>query len=112
MSLLVILLAGITSTTPALEGDARSLADGCIADGQDKEQCECYAGFVAENTSARELEALTVLTDPKYRDSMQSALKALTAKGLTPSDLFSMAMRADALQDKAKARCEPESEQH
>lgn len=93
-----------------LATDARTLADTCIAEGESVALCECYAGFVADNTNARELSALTILTDPKHRDSLESALKALTAKGLTPGEIFSMAMKADALQGKAKTQCEPVEE--
>ncbi len=93
-----------------LATDARTLADSCIAEGEPAALCECYAGFIADNTNERELSALTVLTDPKHRGSLESALKALTAKGLTAGEIFTMAMKADALQDKAKARCEPVEE--
>ena len=111
--ILAILLwsAGMATPEPVLHGNARALADSCIAEGEDGVLCECYAGFVAENTSDRELEALTILTDPKYRGSMQDILKALTAKGLKPNEILAMAMRADALQGKAKARCEPDAGQ-
>ncbi len=111
MLLLADTAAAAPAPAPALHGNARALADSCIAEGEDGGLCECYAGFVAENTSARELEALTILTDPKYRGSMQDILKALTDKGLKPSEIFALAMRADALQGKAKARCEPDSVQ-
>ena len=94
----------------SLDADAQKLAKSCVAEGEVAALCECYAGFVADNTTDRELSALTVLTDPKHRDSLESALKALTAMGLTPGEIFKMAMKADALQDDAKDRCEPESE--
>ncbi len=103
----IIFLCSLSTAAHALVPDAQTLADTCVAEGEPEALCSCYAGFVADNTNARELSALTVLTDPKHRNSMESALKALTAKGLTPGELFAMAMKADALQDKAKARCEP-----
>ena len=106
---LIFLASGLATTPPSLSGNARLLADSCIAEGQNNALCECYAGFVAENTSARELEALTILTDPKYRGSMEAVLKALTAKGLKPNEIFSMAMRAEALSTKARSRCEPDN---
>jgi hypothetical protein len=107
-ALIFIVLFGTTSASAsALVENARQLADTCIAEGEAKGLCECYAGFVADNTTDKELSALTILTDPKHRDSMESALKALTAMGLTPGEIFAMAMKADALQDKAKAQCEP-----
>lgn len=111
LAMLLLADTAAPAPAPALSGNARALADSCIAEGEDGGLCECYAGFVAENTSARELEALTILTDPKYRGSMQDILKALTDKGLKPSEIFALAMRADALQGKAKARCEPDSVQ-
>ncbi|PHS28405.1 MAG: hypothetical protein COA84_01075 [Robiginitomaculum sp.] len=95
----------------SLGADAQKLAKSCIAEGETPALCKCYAGFVADNTTDKELSALTILTDPKHRGSLESALKALTAKGLTPGEIFKMAMKADALQGDAKARCEPESEE-
>ncbi len=103
-----LLLSGTPAASPELATDARTLADSCIAEGESQGLCECYAGFVADNTTERELSALTVLTDPAHRNSLESALKALTARGMTPGEIFAMAMKADALQDKAKSRCEPE----
>ncbi|PHS27066.1 MAG: hypothetical protein COA85_05345 [Robiginitomaculum sp.] len=106
----IAMFSNATVGAVPLETDARALADTCIAEGESAALCECYAGFIADNTNDRELSALTVLTDPKHRGSLESALKALTAKGLTAGEIFSMAMKADALQDKAKARCEPDEE--
>ncbi len=106
----IVMFSGTAISTPVLATDARTLADTCIAEGEPAGMCECYAGFVADNTSSKELSALTVLTDPTHRGSMESALKALTAMGLTPGEIFKMAMKAEALQDKAKAQCEPENE--
>ncbi len=104
---LITMFSGASLSTPVLVTDARTLANTCIAEGEPATMCECYAGFVADNTSAKELSALTVLTDPAHRGSMESALKALTTMGLTPGEIFKMAMKAEALQDKAKAQCEP-----
>ncbi len=106
----VISLALLTSTSAAsapLNPQARQLANTCIAEGQSTPLCECYAGFIADNTSHKELTALTVLSNPEHRDSLQSALSALKAEGLTTSEIFSIAMRADALKDKAQNQCEP-----
>lgn len=103
-----VLLTTSNATPPPLHPQARELANSCIAEGQAAQLCTCYAGFIADNTSTRELTALSVLSDPKHRGSLQSALKALKAEGLTTSEIFEIAMRADALKDDATAQCEPE----
>ncbi len=109
LALIFISIFNATTIAPVSLGmDAQKLAKSCVAEGETPALCECYAGFIADNTTDKELSALTILTDPKHRGSLESALKALTAQGLTPGQIFKMAMKADALQGDAKAKCEPE----
>ncbi len=98
--------SGQGTANEVLPQNARALAAACVSEGAQESLCTCYADFVAKNTSARELEALTILTDPAHRGSIESAFKALQKKGLSAGEIFGLAMRADALQDKAKATCE------
>lgn len=102
--MLLSAIAFFLATTPP----ETRLADACVAEGNDKTECACYAGFIKQHATARELNALATLAEPQNRKSMEKALAALQAAGLTPSEIFNIGLKADKLQDAAEAKCAPD----
>lgn len=85
------------------------LANACTAEGNDAKECACYAGFIKQHATQKELNALATLAEPQNRDSLEKALAALQAAGLTPGEIFNIGLKADQLKDAAEAKCSPKA---
>lgn len=101
-----MLLSAIALLLVATPPETR-LSNACVAEGNDAEECTCYANFIKGHASERELNALATLAEPQNRNSLEKALAALQAAGLTPSEIFNIGLKADQLQSTAEAQCAP-----
>ncbi len=99
-----LLLAPALTPAP-LSPPAQLLADACIAEGESRTECICYAGFIEKNSSERELKALATLIEPKNRESLEQAFSSLMQTGLTPAEIFDIGMRVEELSDDATKVC-------
>jgi len=82
------------------------LVDACAKEGTSHTECTCYAAFIEDHTTKRELSALATLAEPQNRDSLQLAIAALTKEGLSPSEIFSLGLKVENLTDEANAACD------
>ncbi|MBL4616212.1 MAG: hypothetical protein JKY46_00820 [Robiginitomaculum sp.] len=97
------LLAASLIIAPA---PVEQLTNACIAEGEPRSECVCYAKFIEKNSSKREIKALATLVAPENRESLEQAFAALLKAGLTPTEIFDIGMRVDSLTDKASKACE------
>jgi len=97
---LIVVASLLLSTSPM-----QRLTNACIAEGEPRSECICYAKFIEKNTSKRELEALATLVEPENRESLEQAFGALMKAGLTPTEIFDIGVRVESLTDAATKSC-------
>jgi hypothetical protein len=81
------------------------LADACTQEGTPRSECVCYAAFIEDHATEREVKALATLAEPQNRDSLEKAVNALMAAGLTPGEIFSIGLRVEELTNEASKAC-------
>ncbi|PHR56941.1 MAG: hypothetical protein COA47_12315 [Robiginitomaculum sp.] len=89
----------------AVSSPVGRLTDACMAEGEARANCVCYADFIKDHTSDRELGALATLATPQNHENLENAFRALMKAGLTPAEIFDIGLRADKLTDTATKAC-------
>ena len=100
------LLAASLIIAPA---PVEQLTNACIAEGEPRSECVCYAKFIEKNSTKREIKALATLAAPQNRESLELAFAALLKAGLTPTEILDTGLRVDSLTDKASKACKKQS---
>ncbi len=99
------MILSVAALLVAIASPVDQLTEACVAEGEARANCVCYAGFIKDHTSDKELGALATLAAPQNHESLESAFSALMKAGLTPAEIFDIGLRADKLTDTATEAC-------
>ncbi|VAV97719.1 hypothetical protein MNBD_ALPHA06-327 [hydrothermal vent metagenome] len=99
------MLTAITAILLSASTPTQQLTSACIAEGESKAICTCYANFIKKNASPRELKALATLAEPQNRTDLEKAFRALLTAGLSPKEIFDIGLRVEGLTDAATKTC-------
>lgn len=108
---LVVALAAAASAAAEAPASAETprdrLAAFCVAESKSDSPaaCSCYADFIAEHFSVREITAVLVLADPRARKDIPTGLAALQAAGLSLPEIIDVYTRVNRLGPQAEAQC-------